>query len=935
MNFKDLAEKLIEAKKESDRKILLEDLPESNFLKLAQALRDTYYESWTNEPRRVQKAAQALDSLVKIKPAEEIKALSFWVAGVALLTEGKFDSALNTLDKSAEIFQTINKEYEAARTQVAKLYPLALLGRYHEAVVCGKNALKIFEKYGDELTSGKIEMNLGNTASRCELHAQAEKFYLAAHERFLKNDETTWLTMAKNGLAITYAALNQFKKAENFYSQALRLAKAAKMSVTEAEIEASMGNLALFRGDYNRALKFLELSRRKYETLQMPHQTAVAALEIADVYLELNLTAEAVAIYERVAGELRKLKMQGEEARARANFGRVAAVLNRTATARRELKKAALLYVLENNKVGAATVKLNEAMLELNLQNYRKALNLTEEAESFLNQSENIRHLLSARWLRAEALRNLGENEKARQLLFRVYAESIKQEQPNTAQTAQISLGKLAASEEDYAQAKKHFRGAIRLIERARAPLAAEEFRMAFLADKLTPFELIAKIHLAENKFKAAFLMIEKARSRSLAESLGNSSETANDGENKVSAELLEKLEIAREQLNWFYSRLRRADDAEIENLQTEAKKREKAVADLLRQIASTDESKFGERHFLDFARLQDQLGERRALLEFVNFDGNLSVFVVTDKKIRFVADLAKESEILRLLENLHFQFGSLRYGARVLESFLPELKKRALFYLRKLYEKLIKPIEIFIEKRDLTIVPVGALYYVPFHALYDDTNYQIEMREIVYAPSATVWQFLASKPQRKLRNALLIGYADERIPLVAREIENLKKIFTKSKSLTGERATFAAFTENARRFDVLHLACHGQFRPENPLFSSLHLADGFVTVRDVCAQKLRAEIVTLSACETGLNKIFAGDEILGLARGFLSAGAKSLVLSLWAVNDEATADLMQNFYAELQTGKTASEALKIAQCKFIERGVHPYFWSPFALIGR
>ena len=107
------------------------------------------------------------------------------------------------------------------------------------------------------------------------------------------------------------------------------------------------------------------------------------------------------------------------------------------------------------------------------------------------------------------------------------------------------------------------------------------------------------------------------------------------------------------------------------------------------------------------------------------------------------------------------------------------------------------------------------------------------------------------------------------------------------------------------------------------------------MTVRDICSQNLKAEIVTLSACETGLNKIFAGDEILGLARGFLSAGAKSLILSLWTVNDETAVDLMKLFYQQLQTGETASKALQIAQCNLIERGFHPYLWSPFVLIGK
>ena len=116
-------------------------------------------------------------------------------------------------------------------------------------------------------------------------------------------------------------------------------------------------------------------------------------------------------------------------------------------------------------------------------------------------------------------------------------------------------------------------------------------------------------------------------------------------------------------------------------------------------------------------------------------------------------------------------------------------------------------------------------------------------------------------------------------------------------------------------------------------MFSSLHLADGWVTVRDVCAISLRAQLVTLSACETGLNKIYGGEEILGLARGFLTAGVRSLLLSLWTVNDTATAKLMSEFYANLQRGHGPSASLRIAQRDFISRGEHPYFWSPFFVI--
>ncbi|HEX8736318.1 MAG TPA: CHAT domain-containing protein, partial [Pyrinomonadaceae bacterium] len=898
-------------------------------------LKEICYAAWTTEPVKAQKAALGLKTLVKINPREEISALSYWVSGIAELTRGRLESAVKNLDRAAELFFQIGREHDAAQTQVSKLIALAMLGRYDEAIATSKKTLKIFEKYGDELAAGKIEMNLSNIVSRREQHREAEKYCLSARKRFLKTGEKTWLTMAENGLANTYTELNDFQKAEKFYASALENARESKMLVTEAEIEASRGNLALFRGRFNEALKSLELSRQTYETLEMPHQTAIAELEIADIYLELNLAKEAFSIYEKITEELRKLKLQGEEARARANFGRAAVVLNETRAARRQLKKSAQLYHREKNKVGAAVVKLTEANLELEQENFKKALGLADEAANLLAASENLRHRLMTKWIQAEASANLNDFKKAETLLNEVFADATKAQQPQLVHLALNSLGKLFRQKGELRAAEKFFKKAIKLIETLRSPLPAEEFRMAFLANKLAPFENLARIYLAENKIKDAFLMIEKARSRSLAESIANGNLQLS--KNNASTKLTKKLETLREELNWFYSRLSRAENAETANLQREAQKREKQIADVLRQIESTGENADAKGESFNFAALQKQIGGEKALIEFVSFDNCFSAFVVTNKKIHFVKDLVKETQVFAFLEGLQFQFGALRYGAKSLGKFVDELKKRADFYLAKLYACLVKPLEKFLDGRDLTIVPVGVLHYVPFHALRRarDEKYLVETRKISYAPSATVWQFLEKKPARKIKNALLIGFADEKIPLVTREIETLGKIFPKAKTFSGKAATFGAYTRNAPQFDALHLACHGQFRPENPLFSSLHLADGWITVRDICAQRLNAELVTLSACETGLNEIFAGDEILGLARGFLTAGARSLVLSLWTVNDEATTALMHEFYTQLAAGKETSKALQIAQCSFIRQNAHPYFWSPFALIGK
>jgi CHAT domain-containing protein len=134
----------------------------------------------------------------------------------------------------------------------------------------------------------------------------------------------------------------------------------------------------------------------------------------------------------------------------------------------------------------------------------------------------------------------------------------------------------------------------------------------------------------------------------------------------------------------------------------------------------------------------------------------------------------------------------------------------------------------------------------------------------------------------------------------------------------------------------VLHLACHGNFRVDNPLFSSLQLGDGWLTVRDVYGLDLRnCELVTLSACETGVSALMPGDEWIGLARGFFSAGAPSLLVSQWAVDDEATAAFMLIFYSSLLGGARPGAALRYAQCQMAEKHPHPYFWAPFVLLGR
>ncbi len=930
-----LAKILIAATTDAARTKLLREYKQIADLRLAEEIRKVCHRSWTSEPVTSQSAAAAMRTLRRFRPDDSITAIEAWVRGISLITRGKFELAVRSLEDAEKRLGRLGRHHDSAQTQMAKLLALGMLGRYDDAVDAGEKALSVFLQNDDERSAGKIEVNLSNVVSRSGAHREAERYCWSARGRFKKLGLKDLQAVAENGLANTYSELYDFEKADRFYRMALETARTAGMLVTEAEIEASIGNLAQVRGRYAEALKFLERSRGKYDSLEMPHQSAIADLQIADLYAELNLEAEAAELYINSIANFERLKMRSEEARASLNYGRLALLGRKIETAGKQLKRALSLYKLEKNNSGRATALLAQVRLALITENGVQALKILNKAAPIILNSESPRDLPVAHLLEGQAHFLNGSYAAAERELQLAYDGSKRLRLPDLSQAALCSLGELSAVTSDPRTAEKYFKAAIKLIEGLRAPLAADEFTMSFLASRLEPYDRLAKLYLEDGRIASAFRTMESGRSRSLLDALDR--RTA--GGQKPSERNLQ-LEQTRAELNLLYKRLERASEYEIPEIRSEVIKRESSLADLTRRIASVEETAPGIRikktkTHVGLTNLHSHLGTTKVLVEFVEFDGVISAFVIARGKIRFISDIASTVRIASLLDDLHFQFGALRYDSNVLERFRDSMRERADSCLAGLYEILITPLEPYLSGTSIVFIPVGVLNYVPFHALRNNAGYLIERFEITHAPSASVWERLQERPARTATTPLLMGFADERIPLVETEVRNLKKILPGSKALTGKSASFSAFSRFSSKHDLIHLACHGQFRPESPMFSSLHLADGWITVHDICSQPLRAGLVILSACETGLSKVFAGDEILGLTRGFLSAGAGSLIVSLWTVNDRAAGELMTHFHSCVQRGTPIAASLRDAQRELIRRGEHPYLWSPFVLIGR
>jgi CHAT domain-containing protein len=242
--------------------------------------------------------------------------------------------------------------------------------------------------------------------------------------------------------------------------------------------------------------------------------------------------------------------------------------------------------------------------------------------------------------------------------------------------------------------------------------------------------------------------------------------------------------------------------------------------------------------------------------------------------------------------------------------------------------------------RRRVIVVPHRELHYLPFGALHDGRHWLVQTHTLSLAASARVWlagQAAAPAPtSMQHARVLALGVAGAQLPQVAQELAAVAAVHGRQAELWLDgQATQAALAAEAPAADLLHLACHGQFRADNPAFSFLQLADGPLTLHDVRALRLKARLVLLSACETGQSRVAPGDELLGLVRAFTLAGAQGVLASLWAVEDGATALLLADLHQALRDGAHPAQALQQAQAAAAAAGEHPFHWAAFALHGQ
>ncbi len=265
---------------------------------------------------------------------------------------------------------------------------------------------------------------------------------------------------------------------------------------------------------------------------------------------------------------------------------------------------------------------------------------------------------------------------------------------------------------------------------------------------------------------------------------------------------------------------------------------------------------------------------------------------------------------------------------------------------LKQLYSWLITPLKDKLKTPAVGIIPHGVLHYLPFAALTDGQQYLGDEYSLFTLPSASALRFIQAKRKPETNTILALGNPTTTEPGLAplqsaqEEVKDIAKLYG-MQPLIGDLATESALRSRAGEASIVHLAAHGQYNQDNPLFSAIYLAgdkeeDGRLEVNEIYSLDLTktTDLVVLSACQTDVGAVSAGDEVVGLTRAFLYAGTPTVIASLWNVDDTATTLLMERFYTHLREGMGKAQALQQAQREVRAKYPHPYYWAAFVLTG-
>ncbi len=917
--------------------------PAINWDEIVQTLTEKVWQEVRVDTRRAKHVADAAMDVARTLGKPALLARSFRAQANAMYALDEHPEAVHLYEQAIALFEQTGEEAELARTLSGSIQSLLLLGRYDDALAAGERAGAIFRKQGNTRRLARLEINLGNIYHRQDRFAEALAFYKRAYEQMLAHDDAEGLAAVLSNLSLCHISLNDFPKALELHRAARRHCEQKDMPTLVAYADYNIAYLYFLRGEYGRSIQMLRDASVSAKKANDSYQLALCNLDLSEIYLELNLSAEAGELGRAANTGFHELGFGYEAAKA---LGFAAIAASRQGQAFEAVKlfaQAKEMFVRDQNQVWPSLIDLYEALVLFTEGRLFEARRLCVAAHEFFRTSSMRGKAVLAELLLARIALRLGDTVLASQHCGAALTTLKDLDSPTLHYQAEFLMGEIARATGNEDAAYESYRRARAAVERLRSSLRGEELKIAFFENKLEVYESLVDICLRrQNSFEEAFAYIEQAKSRTLMDLL-NQPVHVPTAVDPGQSELVRSIRNLREELNWYYNLIEREQlrpeersPERVQQLEQRARSRETDLMRAMKEatVAEANEAGMQVPSNLSLEEIRSVLPADTALVEFFCTHDRNIVCVLTRDKLQ-ICPVTVQSRIQKLLQFLQFQISKFRLDPQYVATFSQPLLESTQAHLKSLYQELIAPIRHLLEARHVVFVQHGLLHYVPFHALHDGESYLIDQFSISYAPSASVYAHCQTKPVNAAGDSLILGVPDERTPAIAEEVRALAGILPNAKLFVGDEATEDVLKKYGPRSKSVHIATHGYFRQDNPMFSSIRLGTSHLSLYDMAHLQLPVDMVVLSGCATGLNVITPGDELMGLVRGLLQAGAQSLVLSLWDVHDDSTKEFMIEFYTQLQQGRTKGQAMQNACLHLRESRPHPYHWAPFLLIGK
>ena len=856
-------------------------------------------------------------------------------------------------------FLELGEDGEAAITRSSALLNLGFLGDYATAYEWYVAAREVFERLGDRRRLAVLEHNFGLILGRQDRWDKALESYQVALEEFDKLGQAQDVAFCLCNVAVCHINLHRFDDALAVHKRNRAYCQRHGLTRILLQVDYNIAYLYFLRGEYMRAIQLYRTVRRDCDAAGDDYHMALCDLDQAEMFLDLNLVKDAARLARRAQTALERLRMPYESAKALAHRAIAESRRGRSAEALRLLLDARVIFSGEKNLLWPPLIDFYRAVILLQEHRPKDVEILTRDALKIFADSGVAPKAALCEVLLAELMLERDRPEEARQACRAALDRLAGLELPALEYRVHLVLGRAEEAIGDGVAALAAYRRSHRWLESLWSRLQEEGLKIAFLKDKLVVYEDLVWLTLrgsasaaTETDRRAAFGYIESAKSRALADLLAFRAhalkprsagvEGRGPKRTETGAQLAESVSSLREELSSLYRQVDRETMrggeralASSRKLQPIIRRREDQLLRALRDLRTTDHelASLQTGAVVDLETVRSSLPPEAVLVEYFIARGTILACVVDRHRLEIVT-LAAAARARELHRFLQFQLSRLVPG--VPHSASRELIENVtLAHLKELYDQLIRPIRDHLDRPELILVPHGFLHYVPFHALHDGDAYLIDEFTISYAPSAGVFHLCAAKEAAAGGGALVLGVADERAPRILDEARAVAESLPGATLLTGEQASEEALKRHGAESRFLHVATHGLFRRDNPMFSAIQLGTSRLSLFDLYDLRLAADMVVLSGCGTGLNAVMGSDELVGLTRGWLYAGARSVVVSLWDVHDASTAAFMRRFYGCLGDGRQRAQALRRTMRDVREEYPHPYHWAPFVLVGK